>query len=311
MAQKLPQNTDIVNTAIEMAEDGYPVFPVGHNKRPPYSNKDLGLKRGEGGLKLASTDPEKVEKLFTDPRWAGRVTGIGMPTGKLSNCTVIDVDCGTGKEHRDSAVQWLESQRKGPLWGAAVVRTGSGGLHYYCAYTEGIKTGASVYADGIDIRNDGGYVVVPPFMGYKWERQTDRDDWPSAPPVPEQRQRGSISAPENSGVTPPQIIEMARLIRDRVTWHEPVRDIVAHLVGSGWSDAEVLKFCFQWSWSGYEPRETFETICVMIQGARDKWEKKNGKAPVDIEEIRAEKLLNAWDKCSPETRREFLDMVQK
>ncbi len=181
-------SSDILNKALELADEGTPVFPVSKQKRPALSKARVDALFGDGkyGFHMASTDPEKIEVMFSE----NGITGIGMPTGKVSNCTVIDVDCGKGKKHRDRATAWLEKNKGTVLWGTGVVRTGSGGLHYYCAYTEGVKTSASVYADGVDVRNDGGYVVVPPFMGYKWERQPEVEDRPKAPEVPEDRRRG-------------------------------------------------------------------------------------------------------------------------
>jgi hypothetical protein len=259
---------------------------------------------GRDGLHAATMDPDEIVELFAHPRTAG----IGMPTGKVSRVTVIDVDCGRGKPHRDAAMEWLDGARKSALWGATVVRTGSGGLHYYMRYREGLKTGANVWAMGVDCRNDGGYVVVPPFMGYRFERQTDPDDWPQVPEPPAARLRRAI-VDLKDGKCPTEIMAMRDLIEQGVTWHDPVRDIIAHLVGSGWSDAEILRFTFQWTWAGHQPAETFEQLCVMINGARDKWTRKDD--PTTTEEAKLWKLADTWNRSAPDTRKTFFDMIRE
>ena len=305
MGQNVQPVPDIVNTAMEIADSGIPVFPVNIRKMPAWTLEELGLERGQGGFKIATTDPDEIERLFSHPQ----TTGIGMPTGKTSGCTVIDVDCGKGKKHQAEATAWLDQHRQSSLWGSAVVRTASGGLHYYCRYTEGLKNAASVWADGVDCRNDGGYVVIPPFMGYRWVRQTEKEDWPAPPAVPSGRQRGPIRIEPHKGETPEQIVAMARLIKDGVTWHDPVRDIVAHLVGSGWSDAEILRFTFQWTWAGFDARTTFEDLCIMIAGARAKWSKD--QEPVTTDQARIDAFAGIWNRSSPAARKVIADMVRE
>ena len=294
------ENNSIILTAMELADSDIPVFPVGKNKTPVWAKGKSP--NGKDGFHMATTDPDEVEQLFAH----SATTGIGMPTGKPSRCTVIDVDCGQGKRHRDQALAWLDEHRD-QLRGTTVVRTGSGGLHYYCSYTEGIKNTSDVWAKGVDCRNDGGYVVIPPFMGYRFERQLDPDDW-NAPPAPPDRPRKAVEIERRDGRTSPRIIELRNLIRDRVTWHEPARDIIAHLVGAGWSDAEILACTFSWTWDGYQPAETFNTLCVMINGARMKWDKR--EQPKTTEEARLWKLAELWNRAEPDTRLEFYEMIK-
>lgn len=292
----------IVNAALRLADNGVPVFPVSPKKTPVWEKGQSP--NGRDGLHAASTDPDEVEALFSHPR----TTGIGMPTGKKTGVTVIDVDCGRGKPHRDAAMAWLDGARKSLLWGSTVVRTGSGGLHYYCRYKEGLKSGANVWAMGVDCRNDGGYVVVPPFMGYKYERETDPEDWPLVPDPPAERMKRTI-VDLKDGKCPPEIMALRDLIEKGITWHDPARDIIAHLVGSGWSDAEILRFTFQWTWAGHHPAETFDQLCVMINGARDKWTRKDD--PTSTEEARLWKLADTWNRSAPETRKTFFEMIRE
>jgi Bifunctional DNA primase/polymerase, N-terminal len=293
----------LIDVALRLADNGFAIFPVATDKKPCWSNEELGLARGQGGLKMATTDLEEVEKLFGHPRAAG----IGYPTGKVNNLTVVDVDLGKNKPNRLSAMEWLDEHRKA-LLGATVVRTMSGGLHYLCRFTPEIPSAANVWAMGVDCRNTGGYAIYPPFMGYRFERQTDPDDWPAPPPAPAARIRRAI-VDLKDGKCPTEIMAMRDLIEQGVTWHDPVRDIIAHLVGSGWSDAEILRFTFQWTWAGHQPAETFEQLCVMINGARDKWTRKDD--PTTTEEAKLWKLADTWNRSAPATRKTFFDMIRE
>lgn len=103
---------------------------------------------------------------------------------------------------------------------------------------------------------------------------------------------------------------MHDLVMAGVTWHDPVRDIIAHLVGSGWSDAEILRFTFQWTWTGqHSHAETFDQLCVMINGAREKWARKDD--PATTEEARLWKLADTWNRSAPETRKTFFEMIRE
>ena len=260
----------LMNVALRLAGDGVFVFPVGLDKRPCWSNEELGVERGEGGLKMATTDEDRVEFLFAHPR----AKGVAMPTGKINNVTVIDVDLGKGKPNAEAAKAWLDAHRK-ELLGCTVVRTMSKGLHYYARYTPGIPSAANVWGKGVDCRNDGGFVVIPPFMGYKFERQIDPDDWPAPPAVPERQTAKGPAREARAGEVPTEVLEMIAGIRANAgSWHSDMVRLVAHLVGSGWSDAEILRHVPDWTMRGYDFDETFKEVAVAIAGARVKWDKE-------------------------------------
>lgn len=85
---------------------------------------------------------------------------IGVVTGKISGITVIDFD---KKEAMKKQLAFLKT--------APLVKTGKG-CHAYCEYTSNISNKVRLQF-GIDIRNDGGYVVAPPSIHpsgeqYKW-----------------------------------------------------------------------------------------------------------------------------------------------
>ena len=49
----------LIKAALAVAASGLPVFPT-IDKTPCWSNIELGVARGEGGYKIASTDPARV-----------------------------------------------------------------------------------------------------------------------------------------------------------------------------------------------------------------------------------------------------------
>ena len=139
--------------ALKIASRGKPVFPCRPDKRP-YTSR---------GFKDASTDPRRVNHLFNRYRGAK----IGMPTGKRSGVFVVDVD-------RLEALGELPRELPETL----TVRTPSGGLHYYYNHVEGLTNSAGRLPAGLDVRAEGGYVIVPPSEGYTTERRAPVADAP-------------------------------------------------------------------------------------------------------------------------------------
>jgi hypothetical protein len=150
---------ELLAAAIEYAADGYAVFPCG-----------AGLERKvpliEHGLLEAARDPGQIEVWWT--RWPR--ANIGVATGAVSgNLVVVDID------PRHDGLRSLVSQQAklGELPPTRIVRTQSGGLHYWLRASTEIRNSASKLADGIDIRGSGGYVIAPPSIngksGWVWE----------------------------------------------------------------------------------------------------------------------------------------------
>lgn len=294
---------DLVNAALEMADNGIPVFPTGRNKRPVWSNEELGLAKGEGGLKQATTDPDRIEKMFAHP---GTV-GIGMPTGKASGFTVIDVDCGHGKPKAAEAKAWLAKHRK-EILASRVNRTASGGYHYLFSYTEGIKSSTDVFGPGVDCRNDGGYIVVPPTPGYLVKRWMEDEDLGTVPLHLVAEKASASRAQARAGEVPPEVLEQIAAIRaNNGGWHTNMVKLTAHLVGSGWSDAEILRHVPDWTMRGYDFDETFKEVAVAIAGARAKWDKE--QKPKTTEEAKLWRMAEDWNSFRPATRKRFLDMI--
>lgn len=130
--------------ALSYAARGKPVFPC-RGKRPLTKN----------GFKDATTDPRRIDAWWE--RWPE--ANIGMPTGKRSGVWALDVDADRGGFATLAALL----KEHGALPDTAMVSTGGGGVHLYFNYpadTE-IRNGADVLGPGLDVRGEGGYVLLP------------------------------------------------------------------------------------------------------------------------------------------------------
>ena len=99
----------LIKAALAVAESGLPVFPT-IDKMPAWSNADLGVAKGEGGYKIASTDPDRVIELFSHRR----AQEIAVPMGEMSGLMCIDVDLQKGDhvhKWRDDNASWLLETR--------------------------------------------------------------------------------------------------------------------------------------------------------------------------------------------------------
>jgi hypothetical protein len=140
---------------------GWSIIPIKTNSKVP------AIKWEEYQNRIAST--EEVERWFT-----GNNYGIGLVCGKISNVLVVDID-----EYKKTGTLDVSS----PVF----VNTPRGGRHLYFKYSENIAT--TVNADlAIDIRSDGGYVLLPPSIHpngkpYTWGNKELINDLPEAPEI--------------------------------------------------------------------------------------------------------------------------------
>lgn len=130
-----------------------PVFPCGSDKAPIVN----------GGFKSASRDPETVSRMFSSQA----AVMIGVPTGTASGFVAVDVDV----HGPVNGMPWWESNKQN-LPNTRRHRTRSGGLHVIWRVPSSgalIRNSASRIAPGVDVRGEGGYIIVPPSPGYEVE----------------------------------------------------------------------------------------------------------------------------------------------
>lgn len=107
---------------------------------------------------------------------------IGMPTGERSGVVVLDVDAGHGGFVSLAAMQELPGYE--PLPATRKAQSGGGGLHLYYAYPKDRPIGNKAqlgHLCGIDIRGQGGYIVLPPSLHASGNRYLWLDESKPAP----------------------------------------------------------------------------------------------------------------------------------
>jgi RecA-family ATPase len=162
----LSDTNTVLDAALEVGMM-YPVFPTS-NKRPCWSNDQLGVKTGNGGFKIASQDPARIRELFAH-QYAEEVS---VPTGEVSGILCIDIDLYKG----DHVVKWHEENRHW-LEKTLCHQSSRGGLHYIFNWPDGVRFPATL-TEGVDVKGHGGFIVFPPSGGYTVLKDNLRQDFP-------------------------------------------------------------------------------------------------------------------------------------
>ena len=174
----------LVGATSSYAANGWRVFPV-HTVSDGYCScgvKDCKSKGKHPRINKwqdTATTSEQTIAMWWGENWPE--ANIGIATGKSSNLFVLDVDGPLG------AASLLELvTRYGPLPDTLVATTGRG-RHLYFRYPDRpIKNSVGSLGEGLDIRGDKGYVVVPPSqhgsgIAYRWENpeapMQDAPEW--------------------------------------------------------------------------------------------------------------------------------------
>lgn len=155
--------------ALAYAERGYPVFPV-RGKLPAFPRcREAGRAElhGEALRQHAASCPNTGHGLYDATTDVTRISewwdalphaGVAMPTGRASGVLVLDVDVQHGGN--ESLADLLAAY--GELPETPVVQTGGGGYHYWLQMPDAeVRNSAGKLGPGLDIRGEGGYVVVP------------------------------------------------------------------------------------------------------------------------------------------------------
>jgi hypothetical protein len=146
------------DAALDYAAAGMPVLPLAGK-----------IPRNRGGLTNASSDVLVVAEWWR--RWPD--ANVGVVTGGASGYVVVDVDGPAG------ARSLMELERRHGRIRTAQVLTGSGGRHlWFRCPKDQIRNSAGALGEGLDVRGDGGYVVVPPSVHesgnlYRWTRELE------------------------------------------------------------------------------------------------------------------------------------------
>jgi hypothetical protein len=166
------------------AAHGHPVLPLhtpfrdGCSCRNPECQSIGKHPRIQGGLTNASTDSAQVAQWWQ--QWP--LANIGLRTG--ITCFALDIDPRKGGDAELFALQ----QTHAPLPDTPRSKTGGGGEHVLFALPENvIIRNRTDFFPGIDMRGEGGYIVVPPSShvsghNYCWDADLDEMPLAQAPP---------------------------------------------------------------------------------------------------------------------------------
>ena len=154
----------MLESALRYLELGWNVIPVNRKKRPRLSSWEQYQSR--------KVTESEVRSWWT--KWPN--ANIAVITGNVSGIVVVDVDSSEGLHN-------IEPYLNGST---LTCQTGGGGKHLYFSHPGNGKVlpNAVGLLPGVDLRADGGYVVVPPSVhqSRKYYRWTDPNIKPSSIP---------------------------------------------------------------------------------------------------------------------------------
>lgn len=155
---------NLLEQALAYLEKGWSVIPVNPETKKPI----ILWKEYQAGRPTK----EEITKWWTKHPNAN----IGLITGRISGIVVVDIDLYHGGV--EDGFQDIQTVK---------VKTGGGGLHYYFQYQENLGCYTGIQ-QGIDIRANGGYVILPPSIhksgnAYEWLLSPDTVQLASLPQI--------------------------------------------------------------------------------------------------------------------------------
>lgn len=148
--------------ALNYAREGFYIFPLKPGAKTPLTTH---------GVKDATRDEGTIKRWWK--LWPN--ANIGVATGSKSGVMIVDLDS-------SEALLWAgKNLPTSPIR----VRTGKGEQWYFKSSPE-IKNSVSELAPGVDIRNEGGYGILPPSLNpngkrYAWISKAPLRDLPDFP----------------------------------------------------------------------------------------------------------------------------------
>jgi hypothetical protein len=184
----VPAAGELLEAASLYARLGWPVIPLhvpreGRCSCPTPDCAQAGKHpRIRAWARRATVDPAIVDG------WAREfgAINIGIVTGHASGTVVVDID---DRRRGDDSIAELEAEH-GALPATVEAVTGGGGRHLVFAHRRGeppVRSSAGSVATGIDVRADGGLIVVSPSLHrsgrrYEWELSAHPTFTPLAEP---------------------------------------------------------------------------------------------------------------------------------
>lgn len=146
----------VVEAAVQICAH-QPVFPVLSTKAPATPH----------GFKDATRDPAEVRRLWRE--FPGPL--IGSPTGAEWGVDVLDLDPRHG-----AAAWWEVNASRVPE--TRIYETRSKGWHLLFRHHDGIRNSAGKLGPGVDVRGEGGFVVLWHAAGFPRVSDAEVAPWP-------------------------------------------------------------------------------------------------------------------------------------
>jgi hypothetical protein len=152
----------MLDAALAYAEHGYPISPVTVKSKSPVAAAD----KDENGNKIERTGA--FYKATINPRqihewWDGHEYLIALECGPVSGIWMCDVD--TSEDHASAGVDgWEKLRAEHPPFETREHRSATGGPHVIFKWDPEHPIGNSSgdLPDGIQIKSQGGYFILPP-----------------------------------------------------------------------------------------------------------------------------------------------------
>ncbi len=241
--------------ALEYQKKGMSVMPVQKNKKPY-------LKEWKSHQETIPTE-DQVKSFWADHPEAN----IGIITGKISGITVIDLD--SDNAYHEFQEKYLSDSIETPI-----AKTPNG-YHFYFNYFKDAVSRR--FADDMDCKSDGGYIIAPPSSNgkggkYKWISKASKSNIPSSL---KDIISSSLYVPREGELQQDTDIREATKIkdgkRDEVLFH-----IANHLIKGYMAEEEVqyyltliVKYCCEKGKSPYTPAEVNAKVKSAVKRAKD------------------------------------------
>jgi hypothetical protein len=250
------------------------------SSKPLFVCRDKKPLKGSRGFKDATADIATLLQLARDNpgcQW-------GMPTGKETNTTVTDVDLPRGGGATIEALEKLH----GPI-DPKVRQYTCHGWHDLWQYIPGTGSRADALGKGVDIRSDGGYIIVPPspHPNGRYTPDVDKDLRDHAPGPAEAWMRNMLLTGYADPGRPLDAVhrltssrEWGRLLSSpSETRHATLARIAGHCFATFLDGFSVLAIALLWNaqYARPEPLPEAEVRRIVNGIARREWQKRQGK----------------------------------
>jgi hypothetical protein len=247
MPGKMAENPNL-EAALGYLERGWAVIPAGERTKRPI----VPWRRYQHEI----PSEKAVNEWFN--RWPR--ANLSVVTGEISKIVVLDIDPEHGGETSLSALE----ARHGQLPETVEAVTGGGGRHIYFRHPGREVRNRAGLAPGIDLRGDGGSIIVPPSIHpsgnpYFWKKGC---------------------SPEETGIAPlPVWIEQPRFSDDGPQGHPLAywRGLVREGVSEGQRNNTIASFAGHLLWHGVDPDVVMELLLS--------WNRVRCKPPLDDDEV--------------------------